>query len=430
MLDLNFLKENRDLVEKNLKERGVKVDLTKFFSLLDERNQLIQEIDNLKAKRNEISKKFPQANDSEKSVLSEEVNQVKDALKEMEPRLEEAQAEFKRIWLEIPNMSSEDTPIGGTDADNVEIYRSVQEVKFAFQPKDHTELLNDNYLDFERGVKVSGAKFYFLKNEIALLEQALIQFTIDKVVNKFGFQFFSTPDLALNDVILGTGFNPRGVEKQIYNIEGEETSLIGTAEIVLGGYHRDETLNIEELPLKYLGLSHCFRTEAGAYGRTSKGLYRVHQFSKLEMFLFSSPEKSAEMLELLREIETEIFTDLEIPFRVIKICSGDMGGPAYKKYDLEAWMVMKGDEKHPSGDWGEVTSCSNCTDYQARRLNIKYADGSKKEFVHTLNGTAISLARAIIAFVENHQDADGNIKIPKLLQPYLFNRDKIVLHQK
>lgn len=430
MLDLNFLKENRTLVEKNTKARGVKVDLPRFYELLDERNHLIQEIDVLKAKRNELSKKFPQVSGDEKETLQAEVNQIKESLKELEPKLDEAQIEFKKIWLEIPNLTSEDSPLGATDEDNVEIYRSVKEVKFAFEPKDHTELLNDDYLDFERGAKVSGAKFYFMKNEIALLEQALIQFTLDKVVNKFGFQFFSTPDLALNEVILGTGFNPRGAEKQIYNIEGEESSLIGTAEIVLGGYHKDETIDKAYLPLKYLGLSHCFRTEAGAYGRTSKGLYRVHQFSKLEMFIYSSPEEADKMLELLKEIEMEVFGELGIPFRVIKICSGDLGGPAYKKYDLEAWMTMKRDDKHPSGDWGEVTSCSNCTDYQARRLNIKYSDGQKKEFVYTLNGTAISLARAVIAFVENHQDADGNINIPKSLQPYFFNREKIVLNTK
>lgn len=430
MLDLNFLKENRALVEENIKNRNMKVDIGRFYDLLDERNHLIQELDILKAKRNEISKQFPQATDGEKEKLSAEVNQIKEEMKVKEPRLEEAQAEFKKIWLEIPNLYSDDTPVGMTDEDNKEIYRSVKEVKFSFEPKDHTELLNDNYLDFERGVKVSGAKFYFLKNEIALLEQALIQFVLNKMVNKFGFQFFSTPDLALNEVILGTGFNPRGAEKQIYNIEGEESSLIGTAEIVLGGYHKDEVLATQNLPLKYIGLSHCFRTEAGAYGRTSKGLYRVHQFSKLEMFIFSTPEQSAEILEMIKDIEMEVFSDLEIPFRVIAICSGDLGGPAYKKYDVEAWMTMKRDENHPMGDWGEVTSCSNCTDYQARRLNIKYSDGNQKDFVHTLNGTAISLARAIIAFVENHQDADGNINIPKALQPYFFNREKIILNQK
>lgn len=430
MLDLNFLKENRQLIEENIKNRNMKVDIARFYDLLDERNHLIQELDILKAKRNEISKKFPQATDSEKTVLSEEVNQIKEEMKGKEPRLEEVQAEFKKIWLEIPNLYSDDTPIGMTDEDNVEIYRNREKVEFAFEPKDHTELLNDNYLDFERGVKVSGAKFYFLKNDIALLEQALIQFVLDKMVNKFGFQFFSTPDLALNEIILGTGFNPRGTEKQIYNIEGEEISLIGTAEIVLGGYHKDEVLPAQNLPLKYIGLSHCFRTEAGAYGRTSKGLYRVHQFSKLEMFVFCKPEQSDEILEMIKDIEMEIFNDLEIPFRVIKICSGDLGCSAYKKYDIEAWMPMKRDDNHPNGDWGEVTSCSNCTDYQARRLNIKYSEDDHKNFVHTLNGTAISLARAIIAFVENHQDADGNIGIPKVLQKYMFNRDKIILNQK
>lgn len=425
MLDLNFIKTNRDLVASTIEARNMKVDLCRFFELMEERSELIQQIDDLKAQRNDFSQKIPSLDEAAKAESIAKVGVIKDELKALEPRLEQIQAEFKEIWLQIPNLMADDVPLGKTDEENKEIFRSVEEVKFDFQPKDHSEILGEDLLDFERAAKVTGSKFYFLKNDLALLEQALLQYTIDIVVNQHGFELFSTPDLARNEIILGTGFNPRGEEKQIYNIEGDDISLIGTAEIVLGGYHSGEVLLKEELPKKYLGFSHCFRTEAGAYGRTSKGLYRVHQFSKLEMFVYSIPEQSKSLLDELRDIEKEVFGGLEIPYRVVNICSGDLGAPAYKKYDLEAWMTMRADENNPNGNWGEVTSCSNCTDYQSRRLNIKYQEGAEKLFVHTLNGTAISLARAIIALVENHQNEDGSINIPENLRPYIFNKTKI-----
>jgi seryl-tRNA synthetase len=270
-------------------------------------------------------------------------------------------------------------------------------------------------VDFDRGTKVSGAKFYFLKGKLAILEMALIRYVQDYLL-KEGFIPMSTPDLAKDDVIVGTGFSPRGPETQIYSLENSDLSLIGTAEITLGGYHKDEVLSTNQLPIRYAGVSHCYRTEAGSYGRESYGLYRVHQFSKVEMFVFCTPEQSEAMhLELLRH-EEHIFESLQIPFRVVDICTGDLGGPAYRKYDLEAWMWGR---NAGLGDWGEVTSTSNCTDYQARRLNIKYKkeDGSSA-FVHTLNGTAISLARALIALLENHQQPDGSIRIPAALVPY------------
>lgn len=226
----------------------------------------------------------------------------------------------------------------------------------------------------------------------------------------------STPDVARDEVLVGTGFNPRGNETQTYSIEGTDLSLVGTAEITLGGYHKDEVLTEEQLPLKYVGVSHCYRTEAGAYGRESYGLYRVHQFAKVEMFIFCTPEQSEALhLELLR-LEERIFTKLGIPYQVIDICSGDLGGPAYRKYDLEAWMWGRGDGK---GGYGEVTSTSNCTDYQSRRLNVrvKGKDGTLA-YAHTLNGTAISLARALIAVLENYQQEDGSIKVPDVLVPY------------
>ncbi len=225
--------------------------------------------------------------------------------------------------------------------------------------------------------------------------------------------------MAKQDILLGAGFNPRGDEKQIYNIEETDLSLIGTAEITMLGYHANEVVDLQHGPIKYAALSHCFRTEAGAYGRTSKGLYRVHQFTKLEMFIFCKPEDSERMHEELLSIEKDICDGLEIPYRVIDIPTGDLGGPAYRKYDIEAWMTMKGDETLQGG-YGEITSTSNCTDYQARRSNIKYkAPSGKNEYVHTLNGTAVVLSRFPIAIIENHQQEDGTIRIPNALQRYL-----------
>lgn len=273
-------------------------------------------------------------------------------------------------------------------------------------------------LDFERGSKVTGSNFYYLKNEAVILEFALMQMVIDTLVPE-GFKIFITPDLAKMEIIDGIGFQPRGPEAQIYRIENFDLGLIATAEITLGGYHKDEILDELDLPLKYLGFSHCFRTEAGAYGRYNRGLYRVHQFSKAEIFIICRPEDSEDMHEYILGLEEKIFQKLEIPYRVLDICSGDLGAPAARKFDIEAWMPGR-------GDFGEVTSCSNCTDYQARRLNIRFRRVTGEvEYVHMLNGTAIAISRALIAIFENYQQEDGSILIPKALQPYTLGIKEI-----
>ena len=289
--------------------------------------------------------------------------------------------------------------------------------KFDFKPLDHLELGEKHDLfDFEAGARVAGAGFYFLRNAAVRLDLALQQFAVS-FLSERGFTPVSTPDLALTSVLQGTGFNPRGPETQIYSIENTELNLVATAEIPLGGMMSGQTLDLEKLPIRLCGLSHCFRTEAGAAGRASKGLYRVHQFSKVEMFAFSSPDQSDALHEEMRSLECEIFDQLEVPYRVIDTASGDLGGPAYRKYDLEAWMPGRGE----AGEWGEVTSTSNCTDYQARRLNVRFKRAGQKgtEFVHTLNGAAVATGRAMIAIIENHQRGDGSIAIPKVLQPWV-----------
>jgi seryl-tRNA synthetase len=261
---------------------------------------------------------------------------------------------------------------------------------------------------------VSGVKFYYLKNEGVFLELGLVRYALD-ILQKKGFTPFITPDIARTGILEGIGFNPRGAESNVYALEGEDSCLVGTAEITLGGYYSDTILAKNKLPLRMAGLSHCFRREAGAAGQFSKGLYRVHQFTKLEMFVYCLPEESGQFHEELRAIEEEIFTGLNIPFRVVDTCTGDLGAPAFRKWDLEAWMPGRN-----NGEWGEVTSTSNCTDYQARRLNIRYKDDDgKNKFVHMLNGTAIAVSRAIIALMENFQQEDGSVLIPRLLVPYV-----------
>ncbi len=405
MLDIKFIRDNVELVKQNCANRHVKVDLDKLLQLDEQRRTLHKQVDDLRASRNQGSKGKPTPEDIAK------MRAVGEEIKQFEIELETVEVEYKNYLMMIPNLTHPDTPIGGEENFKI-VYQSPNELKFDFPAKDHEELLlSKDLIDFERGAKVAGAKFYFTKNNLVRLNQALINYGID-ITTKHGFTLMETPDVAKNEILSGIGFNPRGNETQVYSIENTDLSLIGTAEITVGGYHADEVLDLSQGPKKYVALSHCFRTEAGAYGRTNKGLYRVHQFAKLEMFVYCKPEDSEKIHQEILEIEKEIVEGLELNYRVIDIASGDLGGPAYRKYDVEAWMTM-------NDGFGEITSCSNCTDYQSRRLNIKYRkDNGETELVHTLNGTAMVLSRFPIAIVEQNQQADGSILIPKVLQPY------------
>lgn len=416
MLDPKYIREHAAEIKENCAKRHVNVDIDMFLRLDEERLGLLREIEALRAERNTVANEMKSVQDkTHRETLIARGKALKDDVALKEATLAEHEGEWKMLALQIPNLTHPETPEGKTDEENVEI-RQVGTVTKIENPLDHVQLAEKHDLiDFTRGAKVSGAKFYFLKGNLAILEQALLRFALDHL-GREGYTPITTPDVAKDEVLLGTGFNPRGPETQIYSIENSDLSLIGTAEIAMGGYHMDEILPESSMPLKYAALSHCYRTEAGTYGRESYGLYRVHQFSKVEMFIFCAPEQSEALhLELLRQ-EEEIFKALEIPYRVVDICTGDLGGPAYRKFDLEAWMWGRGEGK---GGWGEVTSTSNCTDYQARRLNIrvKSKDGTVR-LAHTLNGTAVAASRALIAILENHQQADGSIKIPKVLVPY------------
>ncbi|MBQ4495932.1 MAG: serine--tRNA ligase [Spirochaetaceae bacterium] len=415
MLDYRFIKDNLEAVKANIAARNMKADADLVVKLFDKRTAMVTALQALQAKRNEIAAKMKGKLDPEtRNKLIEEGKSIKAEIADKETQVSEVEQSLDEAGRQIPNMLHPDAPIGKLDTENLEVKKVGTPRKFDFEPKDHVQLGESlDIIDFDRGTKVSGPKFYYLKNEAVFLEQALIMYALN-TLRKHNFQLFITPDVAKEEVLKGIGFNPRGNESNVYSIEDEGTCLVATAEITLGGYHQDEILDKASLPRFYGGLSHCFRREAGAAGQFSKGLYRVHQFDKVEMFAYSTPEQSDEIHEKLRLIEEEIFTGLGLPFHVVDTCSGDLGAPAYRKWDLEAWMPGRN-----GGEYGEVTSTSNCTDYQARRLNIKYKDDDgKNKYVHTLNGTAIAVGRAMLAILENYQNADGSVTIPEVLVPY------------
>jgi len=421
MLDLETIRTRTDEVRRNTENRRMKADLDKVLRLADQRSALIVEIDTLRARRKELSQRVPKASEAARAELIAEVGRLKATLETREPHLATIEAQLREEQSKIPNLTHPDSPIGPDEAHNKELRRWGDLPTFDFKPRDHVAIGEAlGLMDFDSATKVTGANFYFLKNEAVLLELALARLALE-TIRREGFALYETPDLARMKVLEGCGFNPRGEESQIYRIEGMDMGLIATAEITLGGLFMDEILPAERLPLKVGGISHCFRVEAGAYGRAGRGLYRVHQFTKVEMFAFTRPEDSDAMhLEILR-IEEQIYQRLGIPYRVVDICTGDLGGPAYRKFDLEAWMPGRGDQ----GEWGEITSTSNCTDYQARRLGIRFrrGQGAKPELVHTLNGTAIAMSRTIVALLENYQQADGSVAVPEVLRPMLgFDR--------
>jgi seryl-tRNA synthetase len=422
MLDLKFVVANTDTVRQNCRNRNVSLDVIddvdRVVALEGERRILLQAVEEVRRQQNEVAHSTGREKDPVKrSALIDEGKRLKSQVAEEEERLRRLEAELTQRLKRIPNLTHPDAPVGLTEEESREVREVGTPRVFDFKPKDHVELGKSlDLIDFETGGKVSGTGFYFLKNDAVLLDLAIQQFALRKLIDA-GFTPIITPDLARNQILEGIGFTPRGVETQVYSIEDSDLSLIGTAEITLGGMHADMVLDESDLPLKYVGLSHCFRTEAGAAGRASRGLYRVHQFTKVEMFAFGTPESSGALHAEMLAIEEDLFQALGIPFRVLDICTGDLGGPAYRKYDLEAWMPGRGEH----GEYGEVTSTSDCTDYQSRRLNIRYRPSGQKgtRFVHTLNGTAVALSRALIVVLENYQRSDGRIDVPEALKPYL-----------
>jgi len=414
MLDLRFIREKPEAVAENAHAKGYTINIDELLRLDSSRRELQTRIEELREKRNEIASRMKGGRPSDELVA--EGRQLKEQLVSLEAELKTLEETLQSQLDVIPNMTQPDVPIGGEE-DSVEVKVWGEKPTGA---TDHLDFaIKRDWVDFERGAKVAGAKFYFLKGDMALLENAITQFALD-VVTKKGFTFTTVPHMVNSRTAMGTGFTPRTSDQNDeYHIEGEDLSLIATAEMPLTGLHSDEIINENRLPLLYAGISPCYRKEAGTYGKHARGLFRVHQFNKLEMYALTLPEESNAMHERIREIEEEIWQALEIPYHIINIASGDLGAPAAKKYDLEYWSPV-------DGMYRELTSCSNCTDFQARNLNIRVRrkDG-KVEIVHTLNGTAVSLARSLVAVIEHHQTLDGKLRVPEVLRPYLGGREEL-----
>jgi seryl-tRNA synthetase len=431
MLDAAFIRDNAEAVKANCLNRGVKAAVAavdEVVRLDGERKRIAQELQLIQQRQNEVSKLIPKEKDADKKqALVAEGRTLREQATKLEEQAAKIADDLKAAQMLIPNMTHPDAPVGALPTDNKVVKTWGEPRKFDFPVKDHVALAEAlDLADFEAGASVAGQKFYFLKNEAVLLELALIQYAM-KTLLGHGYTPVITPDVARVEVLEGIGFMPRDPNpdnRQVYTLADTDLCLVATAEITLGGMHRDKVLDVAKLPLKYVGLSHCFRTEAGAPGKDTRGLYRVHQFTKVEMFVFCVPEQSNAVHEEIRGIEEQIFQGLGLPYQVIDTCTGDLGGPAYRKYDLEAWMPGRGSDG--KGEYGEVTSTSNCTDFQARRLNIRYKTAGQKgtHFLHTLNGTAVAVTRAILAILENYQQADGTVLVPEVLRPWV-GKDRI-----
>ena len=413
MLDIRFIRENAEQVQTAAENKGYKVDIKELLALDDERRDLRQKVDTLREERNGLAAQMKHGQPDQ--ALIDQGKQLKTKLAELEGELRQLEEKITLRLKNVPNITFDDVPLGGEE-DSVEIKRWGEQKTGAI---DHLDFAKKRgWVDFERGAKVAGTKFYYLKGDLALLENAITQFALD-YITKRDFTYITVPNMVNMRTAEGAGFTPKGEGGNEYTVEGEDLVLIGTAEMPLTGYHADEILNEADLPLLYVGYSPCYRKEAGTYGKHTRGLFRVHQFNKLEMYIYCLPEQSRDMHEKILALEEEIWQAIGIPYHVVNIAAGDLGAPAAKKYDIEYWSPV--DEKYR-----ELTSCSNCTDYQARGLNIRVRrqDGSI-ETVHTLNGTAVSLARSLVVILENYQNQDGTLTVPEVLRPYMQNRQTI-----
>ena len=414
MLDIRYIRENADRVQESAKNKGYDISIASLLETDKRRRELQQQVDELRTQRNEIASQMKGGKPAPE--LIEQGRALKEELAKLESDLRDIEADFQAQMDAVPNITLDDVPLGG-EADSVEIKTWGDKRQSA---SDHLDFAaGRGWLDFERGAKVAGTKFYYIKGDLMLLENAVYQYALNLLISK-GFMPMTVPHMVSGRVARGSGFAPKSdKESNEYFIDGEDVMLIGTAEAPLTGFHADEIIDEKNLPLLYAGYSPCYRKEAGAAGKFSRGLFRVHQFNKLEMYIFCTPEQSVQMHEKILSIEEEIWQNLGVPYHVVNIAAGDLGAPAAKKYDIEYWSPV-------DNQYRELTSCSNCTDFQARNLNIRVrrSDGSL-QVLHTLNGTAVSLARSLVAIIENYQTDDGKLRVPEVLRPYLGNHEEL-----
>src|SRR3989344_1217465 len=413
MLDIQFIRDNAELVAEKAKQKGYKVDIKKLLELDGKRRELITKVDELRQKRNEASAGTKAQKPTDQQIAAGK--DLKEKIVSADAKIQRIDEEYLPLLKDVPNVFPDDTPLGGEDK-NREEKKWGDTIAKKFEVVDHlTWGEQRGLIDFERGAKVAGNKFYFLKGPLVQLELAIFQYAL-RLVEERNFVPMTVPHMVKTSVVEGTGFIAKGDEEQIYKVEGEDLHLIATAEIPITGYHGDEILDISKGPKLYAGISPAYRREAGAYGKHSKGLFRVHQFNKLEMYVFCKPDDSEHWHQELLAIEEELCQALEIPYRLVRIAAGDMGAPAYKKFDIEYYSPV-------DKSYRELMSCSNVTDYQARRLNIRSrTSNGETQYAHTLNGTLAAMSRIPVAIIENHQDKDGEVRIPKILQPYMHGR--------
>jgi seryl-tRNA synthetase len=400
MLDPALLKNDLEALKLNISRRNLNVDIDFLINLNEERKKLRFEAEQKRSEQKEIGKEIATADDKSKENLLSQASNISNEVKSLFEKVDQKDEEFFNNWVKIPNIISETSPDGKSDSDNLEI-KKMGNIKEMKNPRDHLEIASKlNLIDVEKASEVSGSRFAYLFGDLVKIEFNLVSWALNKLSDK-GFTPTVPPVLVRENALYGTGFFPDDAE-QVYEIPNDDLFLVGTSEVPLAALHTNEILNIKNLPLRYAGFSTCFRREAGTYGKDTTGIFRVHQFDKVEMFSFCDPVKSKEEHEFILSVEEELLQALEIPYRVVDVCAGDLGASAAKKFDIEAWIPSQ-------NTYREVTSCSNTTDYQARRLNIRAKDEGSTSVLHTLNGTAIAVGRILIALIENNQNTDGSV---------------------
>jgi len=413
MLDIKFIRENPKKVKEGAEKKGIQVDIDKLLVIDKKRLDALQKLESQRAEQNKITDQVAKEKDkTKKKKLINKAQKMRNKVNGLEDKLKIVSSIFDSLMRKIPNPPFDEVPVGKDDSDNKVLKKIGDPTKFDFEPKDHLALGEAlDIIDTKRAAKISGSRFGILKNEAALMEFALVQYGLS-ILKKEKFNLVIPPVMLKPEMMDGMGYVERGLD-EIYHLEKDDLFLAGTSEQMIGPMHSDEVFERKDLPKRYVGFSACFRREAGSYGKDTKGILRVHQFDKLEMFSFCKPENSSEEHELMLSVEEKLMQGLKLPYQIIDICSGDLGDPAAKKYDIEAWLP--GQNKYR-----ETHSTSNCTDFQARRLNIKFRNKEGKlEYVHMLNGTALAIGRIIIAILENYQQKDGSIVIPDVLQKYM-----------
>lgn len=417
MIDLKYLLENPEKVAENNKRRGKDIDVLVAVKLAKDRSEALERVQGLRTKANELSKSVSKVSADGRAALIEQGKQIKEEIKQWDEKLAQAESELNTELFKYPNMLRDDVPVGADSSQNEVVREFGESTKFSFTPKDHLEIGERlGIIDVERAAKVSGARFTYLKGDAVLLEFALVQYALSELL-KEGFTPVIPPHMIEIKAMAAMGYLQHGGEEEIYHLKNDPLVLIGTSEQAIGPMHMDELLDEEKLPLRYAGFSPCYRREAGSYGKDTHGILRVHQFDKVEMFSFTTPEQSDNEHELLLSIEERLMQGLELPHRIMKLCSGDTGTPSARTFDIETWMPSQ-------NTYRETHSTSNTTDFQMRRLNIRVRRKNKNEFAHALNGTAFAVGRTLIAILENYQQADGSVVVPKVLRQWM-NKEKI-----